>query len=220
MDNLPHQLFSTLFANLWWVVLIFIGIGLLQFFKPYLKGKFGELAVSSHVKRYLKEDYILLNNCTLPDDRAGTTQIDHILISPYGIFVIETKNFKGWIFGGERQKNWTQQLYKKRYTFQNPLHQNYKHEKVLRTVLEDLVDIEHIHSVIVFMPDCEFKTQMPANVFKGASWVDYVKSFDTEVINRMRMQRIRRRIEKEVLEKSWKTDRIHIENLKKRKEIS
>ena len=219
MDNMPHQLFSTLFANLWWVVLIFIGIGLLQFFKPYLKGKFGELAVSSHVKRYLKEDYILLNNCTLPDDRAGTTQIDHILISPYGIFVIETKNFKGWIFGEERQKNWTQQLYKKRYTFQNPLHQNYKHEKVLRTVLEDLVDIEHIHSVIVFMPDCEFKTQMPANVFKGATWVDYVKSFDTEVINRMRMQRIRRRIEKEVLEKSWKTDRIHIENLKKRKEI-
>ena len=217
---MPHQLFSTLFANLWWVVLIFIGIGLLQFFKPYLKGKFGELAVSSHVKRYLKEDYILLNNCTLPDDRAGTTQIDHILISPYGIFVIETKNFKGWIFCEERQKNWTQQLYKKRYTFQNPLHQNYKHEKVLRTVLEDLVDIEHIHSVIVFMPDCELKTQMPANVFKGASWVDYVKSFATEVINRMRMQRIRRRIEKEVLEKSWKTDRIHIENLKKRKEIS
>lgn len=220
MENMPNQLLSTLFSNLWWVVLIFIGIGLLQFFKPYLKGKFGELAVSKHVKLYLTDDYILLNDCTLPDDRAGTTQIDHILISPYGIFVIETKNYKGWIFGGERQKNWTQQIYKKRYKFQNPLHQNYKHEKVLRTVLEDLVEIEHIHSVIVFMPDCEFKTEMPANVFKGASWVDYVKGFDTEVISRMRMQRIRLRIEKEVLEKSWKTDRIHIENLKKRKEIS
>ncbi len=220
MENLPNQIFSSVFSNLWWVVFIFIGIGLLQFFKPYLKGKFGELAVSTHVKLYLKGDYILLNDCTLPDDRAGTTQIDHILISPYGIFVIETKNYKGWIFGGERQKNWTQQIYKKRYKFQNPLHQNYKHEKVLRTVLEDLVDVEHIHSVIVFMPDCEFKTEMPANVFKGASWVDYVKGFDTEVISRMRMQRIRLRIEKEVLEKSWKTDRIHIENLKKRKEIS
>ncbi len=220
MENVPIQIFSSLFSNLWWVVLIFIGIGLLQFFKPYLKGKFGELAVSAHVKLYLKDDYILLNDCTLPDERAGTTQIDHILISPYGIFVIETKNYKGWIFGGERQKSWTQQLYKKRYKFQNPLHQNYKHEKVLRTVLEDLVDIKYIHSVIVFMPDCEFKTEMPANVFKGVSWVDYVKGFDTEVISRMRMQRIRLRIEKEVLEKSWKTDRIHIENLKKRKEIS
>ena len=220
METIPIQLFNSLFSNLWWMVLIFIGIGVLQFFKPYLKGKLGELAVTTHVKLYLKDDYILLNNCTLPDDRAGTTQIDHILISPYGIFVIETKNYKGWIFGGERQKNWTQQIYKKRYKFQNPLHQNYKHEKVLRTVLEDLVDIEHIHSVIVFMPDCEFKTEMPANVFKGRSWVDYVKGFDTEVISRMRMQRIRLRIEKEVLEKSWKTDRIHIENLKKRKVIS
>ena len=54
--------------------------------------------MSLHVKLYLdKEKYTLLNDCTLPDEENLTTQIDHILLSPYGIFVIETKNYKGWI---------------------------------------------------------------------------------------------------------------------------
>ena len=59
----------------------------------------------------------MLNDCTLPDEQTGTTQIDHILLSPYGIFIIETKNYQGWIFGGERQKHWTQKIYKNLLSF-------------------------------------------------------------------------------------------------------
>ena len=156
----------------------------------------------------------------MPDEQAGTTQIDHILLSPYGIFIIETKNYKGWIFGSERQKLWTQKIFKKSYKFQNPLHQNYKHQKVLEQVLADIITPEYLHSIVVFMPDCEFKTDMPVNVFRGAAWVDYVKNFKAEVIPAMKLKRIQLRIEKEVLEKSWKTNRIHVENLKQRKESS
>ena len=94
------------------MLLILFGIGLLKAFKPYLKGKFGEFAVQAHVKLYLDERYILINDVTLPDEQGGTTQIDHIVLSPFGVFVIETKNYKGWIFGGERQKMWTQKIYK------------------------------------------------------------------------------------------------------------
>ena len=150
----------------------------------------------------------------MPDEQNQTTQIDHILLSPYGIFVVETKNYKGWIFGSERQKTWTQKIYKKSYKFQNPLHQNYKHQKVLENILADIVDPALIHSVVVFMPDCEFKTQMPSNVFRGASWTDYVKDFREEVIPPTKLKRIQLRIEKEVLEKSWKTNRQHVQNLK------
>ena len=165
------QIFTPLLSNLWWLVLLFVAIAVIKLFKPFLKGKVGEFAVNAHVKLYLdKENYILLNDCTLADEQNQTTQIDHILLSPYGIFVIETKNYKGWIFGSERQKMWTQKIYKKTYKFQNPLHQNYKHQKVLEQVLADIVDPTMIHSVIVFMPDCEFKMQMPENVFRGAGW--------------------------------------------------
>ena len=209
---------SQLFSTFWWVILAFVAIGIIKAFKPCMKGKVGEFAVALHVKLYLKDvQYILLNDCTLPDEQSGTTQIDHILLSPYGIFIIETKNYKGWIFGSERQKLWTQKIYKKSYKFQNPLHQNYKHQKVLEQVLADIITPEYLHSIVVFMPDCEFKTDMPINVFRGAAWVDYVKNFKAEVIPAMKLKRIQLRIEKEVLEKSWKTNRIHVENLKQRK---
>lgn len=209
------QIFTPLLSNLWWLILLFIVIAVIKFFKPFLKGKVGEFAVSAHVKLYLdKENYILLNDCTLPDEQNQTTQIDHILLSPYGIFVIETKNYKGWIFGSEHQKMWTQKIYKKTYKFQNPLYQNYKHQKVLEQILADIVDPTMIHSVIVFMPDCEFKTQMPKNIFRGAGWIDYVKNFKDVVIPATKLKRIQLRIEKEILEKSWKTSRQHVQNLK------
>ena len=209
------QIFAPLWSTFGWILLLFIAIALFKAFKPFLKGKMGEFAVSAHVKLYLDKDhYILLNDCTLPDEQNQTTQIDHILLSPFGVFVIETKNYKGWIFGGERQKMWTQKIYKKSFKFQNPLHQNYKHQKVLEAILADIVDPALIHSVVVFMPDCEFKTQMPPNVFRGAAWTDYIKSFADPVIPPMKLKRIQLRIEKEVLEKSWKTNRQHVENLK------
>lgn len=94
------------------------------------------------------------------------------------------------------------------------MHQNYKHQKVLEAILADIVDPALIHSVVVFMPDCEFKTQMPQNVFRGAAWTDYIKSLADPVISPMKLKRIQLRIEKEVLEKSWKTNRQHVENLK------
>lgn len=209
------QIFVPLLSTFWWILLLFIVIGIIKAFKPYLKGKMGEFAVAAHAKLYLDQDrYTLLNDCTLPDEQNQTTQIDHILLSPFGIFVIETKNYKGWIFGSQHQKMWTQKIYKKSFKFQNPLHQNYKHQKVLEAVLSDIVEPQFIHSLVVFMPDCEFKTQMPQHVFRGAGWTDYVKNFQEVTIPPMKLKRIQLRIEKEVLEKSWKTNRQHIENLK------
>lgn len=209
------QIFALLSSTFWWILLLFIVTGIIKAFKPFLKGKMGEFAVAAHVKLYLDRDsYTLLNDCTLPDEQNQTTQIDHILLSPFGIFVIETKNYKGWIFGSQHQKTWTQKIYKKSFKFQNPLHQNYKHQKVLEAVLSDIVEPQFIHSLVVFMPDCEFKTQMPQNVFRGAAWTDYVKTFQEVMIPPMKLKRIQLRIEKEVLEKSWKTNRQHVENLK------
>lgn len=211
-------MFTGMFSQLFWPMILFMVLfALITFFKSSLfKGKFGEWVVSKQASAFLGEQYVMLNNCTLPTELEGTTQIDHILLSPYGIFVIETKNYQGWIFGGERQKNWTQKIYKRSYKFQNPLHQNYKHMKVLEDVLSDILEPQYMHSVIVFLPESEFKTAMPANVLQGKAWVDYVKSFQEEVIPAMKLKRIQLRIEKEVLEKSWKTDRAHVQYLKQK----
>lgn len=109
-----------LISQLWWLLLILLGLSLLRVFLPDLKGKIGEWAVQRQAKQHLDERYILLNDLTLPDQDGGTTQIDHVLLSPFSIFVIESKNYKGWIFGSARQKMWTQKIYKKVINFRIP----------------------------------------------------------------------------------------------------
>lgn len=97
--------YSPIVAQAWgmltWFIPAALLIGLLK--SPWAKGQIGELLVRLFAHWQLdKQTYRRLHNVTLntPD---GTTQIDHVFLSPYGIFVLETKNMSGWIFGSEKQ---------------------------------------------------------------------------------------------------------------------
>jgi len=99
------------------------------------KGWVGEAQGSLAAKiRLDSQIYRSIKNVTIPTAN-GTTQIDHVIVSKYGIFVVETKNIKGWIYGDEKQAQWTQVLYGKKCHFQNPLRQNYRHTKALSEFL-------------------------------------------------------------------------------------
>lgn len=161
---------------------IFLGIVLIIILKsPLVKGIIGEFIVNTASSLALdKSVYHLIKNVTLPTE-DGTTQIDHVIVSRYGIFVVETKNMKGWIFGGEQQKTWTQSIYKKKTKFQNPLHQNHKHVKTLENALA--IPADKIFSVVVFAGDATFKTPMPTNVTSTKGYVDFVKSKKAVVLS-------------------------------------
>ncbi|QBP43087.1 NERD domain-containing protein [Paenisporosarcina antarctica] len=103
---------------------------------PKVKGFLGELSVRIILKKLKKEEFEVLHNIMLEKD-GNTTQIDHVIIGRTGIFVVETKNYKGWIFGSEHSKFWTQTIFKSKYRFQNPIHQNYGHIKFLEHHLQD-----------------------------------------------------------------------------------
>ena len=158
----------------------------------------------------------MINDLTLQDEQGQTTQIDHIILSPYGIFVIETKNYKGWIFGNAKQKQWTQTIYQRKHKFQNPIHQNYRHIKILQSILQDVVDESLFVNVVVFVGDAEFKTQLPKGVFDNQQWIAYIKSFQQLLISTDQMTLIQQRLDKASLEKSWKTNREHVAQLKQR----
>jgi len=100
--------------------------------------------------------------------------LDHVLVSVYGIFVIETKNMKGWIFGSKDNERWTQTFGNKKYSFQNPLRQNYRHTKCLSEYLG--LDHRLFHSVVWFIGECTFKTEMPPNVL-ASGLTSYIKEF-------------------------------------------
>ena len=179
-----------------------------------LKGFVGELIIRFFAKLFLASDkYTRFHNVTLPTP-DGTTQIDHIFVSRFGVFVVETKNMTGWIFGSEREKQWTQKIYKQTFKFQNPLRQNYKHVKALEKALN--VPFDSVHSVIVFVGGATFKTTMPTNVIYGNGFVSYIKSFSTPVFSQAEVEQICNKIASGRLAPSWKTHRTHVRNLKNR----
>lgn len=179
---------------------------------PWFKEVMGEFIVNVAANIMLdKNEYHLIKNVTLPAE-DGTTQIDHVIVSKFGVFVVETKNMKGWIFGGPNQSMWTQKIFKHTSKFQNPLYQNYKHVKTLESLL-GLSD-QQIHSLIVFVGESTFKTAMPANVTHGIGYISFIKSKTKPVLSIENVREIVSTIEAGRLTPSFKTNREHIRHVK------
>ncbi len=179
----------------------------------WVKGKSGEFWVKSSLRSNLNEvDYRILNDLTLPV-RDGTTQIDHVIVSRYGIFVVETKNMSGWIFGAANQKTWTQTFPRKKYKMQNPTRQNYKHVKAVQELLGIQQNI--IHNVVAFVGSAQPRTIMPPNVvWSIRELVQYIVSFDHVVLKESELAEISTRLSQGALSASRKTRRIHVNNVK------
>ncbi|MCE9645279.1 MAG: NERD domain-containing protein [Chloroflexi bacterium] len=178
-------------------------------------GNIGEAQVLRKIIRHFNTpNYHLLNNITIPFG-DGTTQIDHILISTKGVFVIETKDYSGWLFAEERSPHWTQVIYRMKHKFPNPLRQNYRHIKAIQKLL-DFIPKEHIHSVVVFTGSAEFKTEIPKNVFYLDQLANHINTFQEDVITTNRMQFCVGRIECTRYQISRKTDVEHQEFLNRK----
>mgnify|MGYP005873305405 CR=1 FL=1 len=110
--------------------------------KKYQEKKYaahiGKQIVNDVLNLSLAGDYALPSNLTLPiidqHGNAGTSQVDHVVISKRGIFVIETKHYTGSIVGLENSPSWHQYTKFDKHTFQNPLRQNYSHLLAIESV--------------------------------------------------------------------------------------
>lgn len=151
-----------LILNLWFLWIVIILVAIYRLFKPTIKGWFGEKVISLYLSKLPKNEYKLINDVTLRTDN-GTTQIDHIVVSPYGVFIIETKNYKGWITGGEKSSQWTQNIYGKKKSFLNPILQNFGHVKAVKALLRQYPDITII-PIVAFSPECELKVKTTSHV--------------------------------------------------------
>ncbi|MEZ4849481.1 MAG: nuclease-related domain-containing protein [Bacteroidia bacterium] len=122
---------------------------------PQIKGTKGENSVAKKLRNLNQKEYKVFNDIYIQTN-GKTTQIDHLIISLYGIFVIETKNYKGWIHGSEKSEYWTQTFYKKKQTFRNPIKQNWAHIFFLKDILADYSQVRY-YSIIVFAGKAELK---------------------------------------------------------------
>lgn len=212
--------FTPVIAQLWgvlsWAIPVLLLISLLK--SSWAKGYIGELLVRLFAHWRLDgQIYRRVHNVTLntPD---GTTQIDHVFLSVHGIFVLETKNMSGWIFGTEQQAQWTQKFPRRSFKFQNPLRQNYKHLKALEATLG--VSPAHLHSVITFVGGSTFKTDMPANVTRGIGFIRYIKSFRQAVFSEAEVDAMLHALQTSRRAPNLATHREHVQNLKQRSDPS
>ena len=189
--------------------------------KSTFKGFLGETVINVAMWLKLEKDvYHRLNGITLPRANGGSTQIDHIIVSVYGIFVIETKNYKGWIYGSENQRQWTQVFPNgSKFKFQNPLRQNYLHIKTLADLLG--LELSYFHSMIAFIGECELKTrdELPEHVLTGGM-VSYVKKKQDEILTEDEVKSIVEQINSNRFSKSWRTNREHKAYLKDKHSLS
>ena len=135
-------------------VLFMVIIILITIYYAKIIGYMGEFWVRQELKKLNKKEYIILNNIMLKENNE-THQIDHIVLSKYGIFVIETKNYSGIIKGNKYSNEWVQILGKNKYYFKNPLFQNYGHIKSLSNVLN--MDEKYFISIICFSNRSQLK---------------------------------------------------------------
>jgi hypothetical protein len=179
----------------------------------FVKGALGELQGRAASKFFLDENvYRSLHNVTIPA-KDGTTQIDHVIVSRFGVFVVEAKNFNGWIFGSERDAQWTQSLFGKKSRFQNPLRQNYRHIAAL-VEFHGLPE-DRFHSVVMFWGDAEIKTKLPPNVLTEG-YTSYFKSKTTVMFSDDEVRGIVEAIQQGRLPATWKTHRQHVASLRER----
>ena len=154
---------SSAFSILLFLIVTLFATALIWFTvnKAKIKGKVGEFEVSAILATLSRSKYIVFNNITLPS-KYGTSQIDHILVSSYGSFVIETKNYKGLIYGGENAENWTKNMWGTKYEFRNPLKQNYGHVKTLQQMLN--LSMDSFIPIVVFSNRADISVQTDKTV--------------------------------------------------------
>lgn len=195
------------------IFVIIVVIAILWKFRD--KGKIGENKVFKALCAKLDKEYRVLNDVIIPDNVGGTTQIDHIVLSHFGIFVIETKNLKGWIFGSMDSKMWIQQIFNEKYQFYNPIKQNYKHIACLAKLTN--LPKRYFFPVIVFVGDSSIKTinELPDYVTESRrEMLRYIKSHTQKILDDNALATVCNMIESQRLDNSEENTRKHVKHVR------
>ena len=166
MDGLP-----AIFLHFTWMIPLVLVIAYLG--SPRFKGSIGETRVRRILSSALQRNlYMVVNDLTIASG-GGTTRIDHLVISQFGIFVIGTEYRRGTVSGTEVQDRWKQYRFGRAERFDNPLHQNRLQIEALERLLH--LPGSRFHSIVVFAGHRGFRGNMPGNVLAVEKLVPFIR---------------------------------------------
>ena len=143
------------------------------------KGADGERFVAEAELARLPHDLFHVFNDLIIPDADGTSQIDHVVVSDIGIFVIETKNYQGKIYGNGKSSEWYQYLGENKYPFYNPILQNAGHLKCIARALH--MPESHFVSIVVFPNQTTLKVDAQSAVLHFCELTDYIRQYSSSI---------------------------------------
>lgn len=151
---------------------------MLQRFKAKLKGNYGEWLIAKKLNQLDRKKYTVLHDVKFKI-HGKISQIDHVVVSDYGLFVIETKNYKGIIRGFEGSERWTQKIHQHQYEFYNPIRQNKGHIYALNHVLKKTTADDYV-SIIAFTNKSQLKIKSSTPVVHAQELLKTVRRYQSK----------------------------------------
>jgi hypothetical protein len=174
MNGLP----SVLLHLIWVIPLIFL---IAYIGSPRFRGTMGQSRVRRLLSAMLQRNhYTILNDVTIPSG-GGTVQIDHLVISQFRIFVIETVFRHGIISGAEFQDRWKQHRHGRFTRFDNPLHQNFLRIQALERLLQ--LPESRFYSIVVFAGHKGFKGTVPPHVVPVEKLIPLIRKRNEKLLS-------------------------------------
>ena len=208
------------------ILVVSLFIYLARYNSAKQKGKRGEMRVSAILSK-LSDEYTILNDLVFRTEK-GTTQIDHIVVSKYGIFTIETKNYRGEIYGDDNRKEWTQLIvtkvtYEKKwwktYTyvtknrFYNPVKQSVGHALRIKELLSVFPHVK-IVPIVVFTGDAILRyVESNNHVVYEENLLDVIDGYKTTYLTDNDVQAVLAILTSNNIRETV-SDRQHVKNLR------
>lgn len=182
-----------------------------------VKSYLSEKITQSYLKAFKSPQYLLINNLYIPrcNNPKETSEIDHVLISMFGIFVIETKDYNATIYGSEKHKYWTTQYSNgQEYTLYNPIWQNNSHIKSLKEILSPNYPAIPYYSIINFNSNTRFNVESKVLILYTDDLEGYITQFKEKVLSENEVAKIYETLNSHN-KNSWNTRRVHKMQVKK-----
>jgi len=157
-------------VHLLWIVPLVLLIVFIA--SPRFRGDIAETRVRRLLATGLeKSRYTIFNSLVIPAG-GGTIRIDHVVVSKFGVFVIESQFTRGWVSGGEFQDRWKQYHWRRFTQFDNPMHRNALQVQALQKLLD--IPASKFHPIVVLAGQSGFKSQMPENLLAPQKLVRFM----------------------------------------------
>jgi restriction system protein len=178
-------------AHSLWIVPLVLLIAFLA--SPRFRGDIAETRVRRILAAGLEKNrYTLFNDITVPSG-GGTVHIDHLIVSRFGIFVIESQFARGWVSGEEFQDRWKLDHWRGSTRIDNPLHRNALKVEALENILK--VPSRTLYSVVVLVGQNGFKTAMPERVLTPEKLLAYIRKKARPLLEGEQADRVIKKIE-------------------------